>query len=148
MKVPFSSVLLATLAVTPSLGSLFEHQSDVLAAIKDLARDPNSRGWIQLSDTGHRIQSVNGKGVVLDEIQLTAAQEAELRSSFAAQVDQIMAHSDSSPAFTKEERSLLDKKSPGCADWASLCDEPYDCYKWNCDDCFKINPIGSCYSYS
>ncbi|EAW12328.1 uncharacterized protein ACLA_062950 [Aspergillus clavatus NRRL 1] len=148
MKVPFAGILFAALAVTPSLGSLFEHQSDIVAAIKNLARDPDSRGWIQLSDTEHRIQSVNGKGEVLDEIQLTAAQDAELRSSFAAQVDRIMAHSDSSPASAKEERSLLDKKSPGCADWASLCDEAYDCYKFNCDDCFKINPVGACYSYS
>ncbi|KAL5361243.1 hypothetical protein BJX96DRAFT_176059 [Aspergillus floccosus] len=147
MKFPFSGILLAALAVTPSLGSLFEHQPDIALAIKGLARDPDSPGRIQLSDTGH-VQSVNGKGEVLDEIQLTAAQEAELRSSFAAQVDRIMAGGDSPAVSTKRERSPLEKKAPGCADWASLCDEPSDCYQWNCDDCFRINPIGACYSYS
>ncbi|EAW17183.1 uncharacterized protein NFIA_005450 [Aspergillus fischeri NRRL 181] len=144
MKVPFSGILLAALAVTPSLGSLFEHQPDIAG----LARDPDSPGRIQLSNTGHKIQSVNGKGEVLDEIQLTAAQEAELRSSFAAQLDRVMAGGDSPAVSNKRARSPLDKKAPGCADWASLCVEPADCYYYNCDDCFRINPIGACYSYS
>jgi hypothetical protein len=34
MKFPFFGILLAALAVTPSLGSLFEHQPDIAVAIK------------------------------------------------------------------------------------------------------------------
>lgn len=79
---------------------------------------------------------------------MTAAQEAELRSTFATKVDQVLAGSDPSAKSANKERAVLDKKHPGCADWSSLCDEGYDCHVYNCDDCFKINPIGVCYSYS
>lgn len=117
--------------------------------LKGLTRDPDVRGWIQLSETGHKLQSVNGKGKVLDEIQLTAEQEAGLRHKFASKVAGITGDVNSSDtSTTREERSVLDKNAPGCADWASICDETADCYAFNCDDCFKINPIGVCYSYS
>jgi hypothetical protein len=50
-----------------------------------------------------------------------------------------MAGGDSPAVSTKREGSPVDKKAPGCADWASFCDEPADYYYWNCDDCFRIN---------
>ncbi|GFF89194.1 predicted protein [Aspergillus lentulus] len=61
----------------------FEHQPDIAVGIKDPERQR--------------------KGEVLDEIQLTAAQKAGLRSSFAAQVDQIMAGGDFTAVSTKRE---------------------------------------------
>ncbi|KAJ5392438.1 hypothetical protein N7509_007928 [Penicillium cosmopolitanum] len=150
MKVAFLQVILAALAITPSLGSMLEGHDDLAEAIKGLTRDPDARGWIQLSDTGSRLQSVDSKGKVLDEIQLTAEQEADLRSKHAAKVEKVNANkiADPSATSTPKPSSDLEKKSPGCADWSSICDVTPDCYFYNCDDCFKINPIGVCYSYS
>ena len=122
----------------------------LLTLKKGLARDPDARGWIQLSDTGSKLQSVDNKGNVLDEIELTADEEADLRLKHSAKVDsaKLNANGVSSATSTPKPRSDLEKKAPGCADWSSLCDVGPDCFLYNCDDCFKINPIGVCYSYS
>ncbi|KAE8356845.1 hypothetical protein BDV28DRAFT_144759 [Aspergillus coremiiformis] len=104
------AILLTALA-SPTLGSLFEHQTDLATQIKNLTRAPDSHGWIQLSSTGHNVQSVDATGNVLDEIPLTPEQEAELRSSFAVKVEQVQTGNSSARSAVRHRG--LEKKAPG-----------------------------------
>lgn len=112
--------------------------------IKSLERAPDHKGWLQLSENGDKLESVDADGVVIDAIDLTIKQRDEIQSKHEAALERL---SGQETVAEKQDKGVA-KIQAVCADWASICDVQPDCFFYNCDDCFKIRSVGVCFGYS
>ncbi|OQE18603.1 hypothetical protein PENSTE_c017G03111 [Penicillium steckii] len=148
MKFAFTQIILAALAVTPSLGSTLQGQNDLGQALQHLTRESNGQGHIKLSNDASRLQSVDNKGKVLGEIQLTPEQASDLHNKHTAKMGKIKANNGTASSSASTQATGLEKRELTCDDHLWVCDTAEDCWEHNCEDCFNIRGMGACIAYS